>query len=563
MFAHLISRRWAIRRSRLVVVFAVLVGSLALVLVATGQPTLSTAIPPPADSAPADLARKKPNIVYFLVDDMSAELMNYVDTIGGLASGGTTFTNYFVSNSLCCPSRASTFTGEFPHNTGVKTNKGTDEGGYAAFKKHENRTYATALRSAKYRTGYLGKYINEYSPADDPVPPGWSEWHVATGGGYSEYNYRLTNYIAESGGGKNIGKSDGTYLVDKLSERATGFLDRSRKHAPGQPFFLQVAPFSPHDRVKQDPTGKEPFFPPAMRDRPKSSWPGGQYPNGDCGGRNCDDIDVTKLPAFNENVDDKPAWLKNREPIQDPPGCQRDPNDKNKCLKSELRSDFRNRIRMMQSLDDSVASILAALTPAEKANTYFVFGSDNGFHLGQHRLPRGKSTAYDTDIRVPLVVKRPNDNRGTVVNNQLVQNVDIYATFVDIANGGQAGPADRDGRSLLPLIHGQLPGDWRTAALVEHQRPNPTAAGLPDPDHESLAAGGVPTYNAIRTANQLFVRYSNGATEFYDLATDPHQQTNKPKDPYAPKLAGPLRKLVDCRTDGETPAGCWKAGQLG
>ncbi|SEG80110.1 Sulfatase [Nonomuraea solani] len=163
---------------------------------------------------------KRPNIIFFLVDDMSADLLPYMDTVSALATDGTRFTDYYVSNSLCCPSRASMFTGQFPHNTGVATNKGSDGGGYQAFQKHEGRTYAVPLDQAGYRTGYLGKYINEYPVATDyHVPAGWDEWHVAAGGGYNEFKYQLTRYIREQGQ-KPIDPGGGKYLVDELGQRA-------------------------------------------------------------------------------------------------------------------------------------------------------------------------------------------------------------------------------------------------------------------------------------------------------------------------------------------------------
>ncbi|MFD0469055.1 sulfatase-like hydrolase/transferase [Nonomuraea thailandensis] len=138
---------------------------------------------------------------------------------------------------------------------------------------------------------------------------------------------------------------------------------------------------------------KEPRFPPARRDRPKNQFPAGEFPHGDCGGPDCASIDVAALPAFDEDTADKPSWVR-REPIG--------PN-----VVKELRKDFRDRIRMVQSVDDMVERVLAALSPEELRTTYVVFTSDNGFHLGQHRLLRGKSTAYDHDVRVPLLVKRP------------------------------------------------------------------------------------------------------------------------------------------------------------
>ncbi|WP_336207184.1 sulfatase family protein [Nonomuraea sp. LPB2021202275-12-8] len=509
-------------------------------------------IPASQASEGAAAAPKRPNIVFFLVDDLSAELLQYMDAVGGLADDGTTFTDYYVSNSLCCPSRASMFTGQFPHNTGVATNKGSDGGGYQAFQKHEGRTYAVSLDQAGYRTGYLGKYINEYPvPVGYHVPPGWDEWHVAAGGGYSEFKYQLTRYIKEeTAEEKPIDPSSGTYLVDEIGQRAVDFIERSRAHAPGEPFFLQVSPFSPHSRIGAKPGDKEPRFPPARRDRPKTQWPAGQFPHGDCGGPDCLSIDVTTLPAFNEDTADKPSWVR-REPL----GAK---------LVKELRKDFRDRIRMVQSVDDMVERVLSTLTPAEKRNTYVVFTSDNGFHLGQHRLVRGKSTAYDHDVRVPLLVKRPAaGRRGDLVAGAVSQNVDLFATFLDMAGVDAATRDSRDGRSLLPLIQGHKVKDWRDAALIEHVRPDPDAPGGPDPDADPVQAGNSqpPTYAAVRTATDLYVEYAGDPTpEYYDTVTDPNQEANDPANPRTAVLDRALEDLAHCGKPGA--ADCWTAAHL-
>ncbi|MCG5217367.1 sulfatase family protein [Streptosporangium soli] len=500
-------------------------------------------------------APKRPNIVFFLVDDLSAELIEYMDTVKSLGENGTAFTGYYVSNSLCCPSRASTFTGRFPHNTGVLTNKGSDHGGYAAFEKHESSTYAVSLEQAGYRTGYLGKYINEYPVgADYRVPPGWDEWHVAAGGGYNEFNYQLTGYVQEeTPGEKPIDPSGGKYLVDVLGQRASDFIERSREHAPGKPFFLQVAPFSPHSRVGMKPGEKEPLFPPARRDRPKTEWPAGQFPHGDCGGPDCNGIDVSTLPAFDEDTADKPSWVRRQAIGTD---------DK---LVRQLRQDFRNRIRMVQSVDDMVERVLSTLTAAEKRNTYVVFTSDNGFHLGQHRLVRGKSTAYDHDIRVPLLVKRPAAGRqGDFVTGRIAQNVDLFATFLDIAGADRATRDSRDGRSLLPLVQGRKTPDWRDAALIEHVKPNPAAPGTADPDADGLKAGNAqpPTYTAVRTTGDLYVEYEGDPKpEYYDTVTDPHQETNDPDNARTADLGKALQGLKNCGRPGN--ADCWTASHLG
>ncbi|NUP78191.1 MAG: sulfatase [Nonomuraea sp.] len=501
----------------------------------------------PAMARSSATTPKRPNIIFFLVDDMSADLLPYMDTVRSLADGGTTFTDYYVSDSLCCPSRASMFTGQFPHNTGVRTNQGYDRGGYKAFAKHESRTYAVALHDAGYRTGYLGKYINEYpARAGYRVPPGWDEWHVSQGGGYNEFRYQLTRYIKEESGGRRpIAPSNGKYLVDVLGRRAAAFIERSREHAPGEPFFLQVSPFSPHNRVDVKPGDTEPRFPPAPRDRPKH-----EFPHGDCGGPDCAAVDVTTLPGFNEDTADKPSWVR-REPI----GAKR---------VKELQKDFRDRIRMVQSVDDMVGRVLSSLTEEEKRDTYVVFASDNGFHLGQHRLVRGKSTAYDHDVRVPLLVKRPaTDRHDRLVTNAIAQNVDLFATFLDMAGVAPATRDSRDGRSLLPLIQGQKVTDWRDAALIEHVRPNPYTPGRPDPDADRLKAGNSqpPTYNALRTAGDLYVEYATDPEpEYYDTVTDPHQESNNPADPRTANLAQRLDTLTTCGKPGEPD--CWTAAHL-
>ncbi|MFG1960507.1 sulfatase [Nonomuraea sp. NPDC049028] len=495
---------------------------------------------------------QRPNIIFFLVDDMSADLLPYMDTVRGLADDGTTFTNYYVSNSLCCPSRASMFTGQFPHNTGVATNLNSDRGGYKAFAPHEPRTYAASLEKAGYRTGYLGKYINEYpvTGTDYHVPTGWDEWHVAAGSGYGEFKYQLTNYV--KGETPGLDSSDGTYLVDLLGKRATDFIARSRERAPGKPFFLQVAPFAPHARLNVKPGEKEPRFPPARRDRPKTQFPAGEFPNGDCGGPDCDDIDVSKLPAFDEDTADKPSWVR-REPLAP-------------ALVKQLRTDFRDRIRMVQSVDDMVARVLGTLTAAEKRDTYVVFTSDNGFHLGQHRLVRGKSTAYDHDVRVPLLVKRPTAGRhGDLVTSAIAQNVDLFATFLDMAGIGAATRDSRDGRSLLPLIQGDKVEDWRKSALIEHVKPNPAAPGEPepDPDAEPLQAGNSqpPSYAAVRTAGDLYVEYEGASKpEYYDTVSDPKQESNDPDNARTADLAKVLDALAKCGQAGAPD--CWTAARL-
>jgi arylsulfatase A-like enzyme len=180
---------------------------------------------------------------------------------------------------------------------------------------------------------------------------------------------------------------------------------------------------------------------------------------------------------------------------------------------------------MIGELQRTVAAIGAA------DNTYFVFSSDNGYHMGEHRLMPGKMTAFDTDIHVPLIITGPGVPAGRTVD-EIVQNIDLCPTFTDL--GFALTPANVDGRSLAPLMRGEKVDGWRTVALVEHRGP---ITNLADPDLPDLRdapwikeavqrAGNPTTYEAIRSATALYVEYADGEKEYHDLVADPDEARN-------------------------------------
>ena len=247
---------------------------------------------------------------------------------------------------------------------------------------------------------------------------------------------------------------------------------------------------------------------------------------------------------------------------------------------------YRLRIRSLQAVDRGVASLVHTLRASGQLdNTYIVFTSDNGFHLGQHRLPAGKQTAYDTDIHVPLLIRGPGIAAGTHVA-QLTGNVDLAPTFEAMA--GVSAPSFVDGRSLLGLARhdGRAGRHWRTAYLVEHRNEEGTSASvaprrrsLPlepaDPDqgggrhprrwprsHGHLSEPRdepvlerhepIPNYDAVRTERYLYVAYTNGERELYDTKADPGEIHNlagtTPSIQRA--LARRIARLQDCHTRG-------------
>jgi arylsulfatase A-like enzyme len=467
--------------------WAVVAAILALAGAAAGQASSS----PSAVSA----AKARPNVVFVLTDDLSWNLVKYMPHVRQMRQNGVTFTRYFVTDSLCCPSRSSIFTGRFPHNTKVFTNMPPD-GGYQVFhqRREERSTFATALSRAGYSTGFMGKYLNGYQPSSLLVPNGWSDWRGA-GNGYPEFNYDLN----ENGKLFHYGNQPQDYLTDVIAAKGRAFINAAAD--AHKPFALELATFAPHSP-----------FTPAPRDA--NDFPGLKAPKG---------------PAYNAQVTNAPHWLANHAPL-----------GRKAIVRTNQR--FRKRAQAVQAVDDMIAGIEFTLVARGLAdNTYIVFSSDNGFHLGEHRLRQGKQTAFDTDIRVPLVVVGPGVPKNRTVHS-LAQNIDLRPTFSRL--GGAKVPGSVDGRSLVSFIHGKKVKRWRRAVLVEHHGPD-LKDGDPDRQRDNPT-----TYEAIRLSRSVYVEYRGGDREYYNLARDPselHNTYNRLSKSKKRKLHRMLVRLKRCK----------------
>ena len=480
-----------------------------LALLAAALPGSAAAVP--LDQAQPAPANQPPNIVLVLTDDLEPSLLRFMPQVRAMQKTGASFSNYTVSNSLCCPSRSSILTGQYPHTSGIFTNAG-DDGGHPEFQERglENQTFAVALQAAGYQTSFLGKYLNGYNPiAGDGtpgsnVPPGWTNWAVG-GNAYANYHYVLN----ENGAEVAYGNQRSDYLTDVLARKANDLIRSADK--AGQPFAIEVSTYTPHSPYTPAP-------------RHAHLYPGLKAP---------------RTPAFNENdMSDKPAWIRSRPRLT-------------KSQIAALDRAYRKRAQSVRAIDDMIGRIRATLAATGQAeNTYLVFTADNGYHMGEHRLLTGKQTAYTTDIVVPLVVIGPEVRHRSV--GQLAQNIDLAATFVDLA-GAPALTTD-DGRSLRPLLEGGNPADWRTGSLIEHHGPNN------QPNDPDRVRGGAnpPTYSALVTHRVTYVEYVDGAREYYDNRKDPYQLQNAYRSLTADKrqaLSARLAELVGCTGTADCSVG--------
>src|SRR5919112_4826142 len=218
----------------------------------------------------------KPNIVFILTDDMRKDDLKYMpNTRSELRAKGMSFSNAFVSNALCCPSRATIMRGQYAHNTGVWSNMAnTSEGGWKAYRNNglEQDNVATRLDAAGYKTGLFGKYLNGYNQGNTYIPPGWDRWFGAGAFRYFDYDANDQGTI------RHFGTSDSDYVTDVVGEKAKTFISTSA--AQGKPFFAYVAPIAPHTPAT-----------PAPRDR-----------------HSYDGVKAPRLPSFHEkDVSDKPT----------------------------------------------------------------------------------------------------------------------------------------------------------------------------------------------------------------------------------------------------------------
>jgi N-acetylglucosamine-6-sulfatase len=429
----------------------------------------------------------RPNFVFVMTDDLDEQSMQQLGGIRDIMrTNGTTFKNAYVTYSLCCPSRTTILRGQYPHNHGILGNL-LPLGGEAKFRELglDRSTVATWLNDAGYQTKYIGKYMNGYK--DLHKPPGWDEWFVLQG----DVN---NNQVNDNGTSVTLTG----HSTDVFAQEASDFITRSS--ATPEPLFVLVGTKAPHR-------------PPEVANRYKDQFAATPLPRSD---------------NFNEaDVSDKAQWLRAYPKLS-------------QAEIDDTQTLYRERLRSMLSVEDLLRQTISTLQQTgELHNTYIFFTSDNGFHLGNHRLSRGKRTSYEEDIGVPLMVRGPGVPAGAL-RQELVLNNDFAPTIADLADAST--PAFVDGSSFAPLLTGSPPTSWR-AAFLEEGTLETIGTETPTPTHKS-----------VHTRQHVFVEYAETAEhELYDLSTDPYQLQSKTRadnEQLFSELQAQLNALRNCSGTG-------------
>ena len=470
----------------------------------------------PTEEPVAARSDDRPNVVVLMTDDQTVADLEVMPKARRLLAGrGVTFARSYVSYPVCCPSRATFLSGQYAHNHGV-LGLYPPRGGYGRFDRENS--LPVWLQRAGYATAHIGKYMNGYgSQVPDDVPPGWTEWH----GAVDDSTYRMWGYTLNENGerhtyGSPFDEDPDLYQTDVYRDKAVDFIER-RAPSP-RPFFLSVAFLAPHHESDAVRAGTGHLVRPAPRHA----------------GSLADDP-LPASPAFGErDLSDKPAFMRDNSPMT-------------AATVRYITARHQDRQESLLAVDEAVEAIVGALrSRGELDDTYILLTSDNGYMQGEHDVPSGKVLPYEPSTRVPLLVRGPGVPSDRT-SKELVGNVDLAPTLVELAAARPGKPLD--GRSLLPFARHP---DRRSHRPLLHETAGP--GYTPIRDHDAGEAGPVRPvlgYKAVRTVRWLYVEYSGGPRELYDLRRDPNELRSLDAAPSHRRvrtaLHEVLQRLAKCR----------------
>ena len=435
--------------------------------------------------------RQPLNFVFILSDDHRYDFMGFTGKVpwletpnmDRLAHEGVWIKNATVTTALCSPSRASILTGMYAHKHTVVDNNSPLPSDLVFFPQY--------LQQAGYKTAFFGKWhIDETSNAPQK---GFDEWQSFRGQGVY-YNPTLNI------NGKEVSYGDSTYITELLTKNAIQWVE---KQDAGKPFFVYLS----HKGVHAE------FYPKKKyrgmyKDKP-IPYPSTINLTVSDSSRvfGCVDHSPTGAMVKNDpdyNVRDIPEWVRKQRYSW---------HGVDYAYHGQIQFDdfYRSYCETILSIDESIGNILKYLKETGKdRNTVVIYMGDNGFLLGEHGLI-DKRNMYEESMKVPLLVYAPGMNMNGHALNDIIQNIDIAPTILDMA--GIKKPQQMQGQSFYPLLQGQKIA-WRNEAFYEY--------------YWEYAFAQTPTTFGIRKGDFKFIFYPGiwDINEFFDLKNDPEEKNN-------------------------------------
>jgi arylsulfatase A-like enzyme len=469
----------------------------------------------------ASAAASRPNILFIFSDDHAQNAIsaygskvNQTPNIDRIAAAGARFTNSFVTNSICTPSRATLLTGQYSHLNGVPVFNRFD-GSRDNVAKH--------LQAGGYHTGIIGKW---HLGSD---PTGFDRWIVLPGQG----QYWNPSFLVPGGGRITI---EG-HCTDITTQLGIEWMDTRPKD---KPFFLMLHYKAPHrpwePDLKNQALFKDKTFPePATLRDDYATRPAALPFNLQTVVRDLTRRDLKLEPPADLTGPARNQWLQFKP--MELEVSQADGSKKtltgDELLRWKYNRYLQDYLACVQGVDDGVGQVLDYLDRTGLAkNTVVFYCADNGWYLGELGL-YDKRFMYEPGLHVPLIARGPGVKAGSLPS-QFAANIDWAPTFLDLA--GLPIPASMQGRSLVPLLRGESPRDWRTTLYYRYYH---------DPgDHNTASHYGV------RTATHKLIYYwKKNAYELFDLTKDPTEQHNLLFDPAEARQPAVAAKFAELKAE--------------
>jgi arylsulfatase A-like enzyme len=482
-------------------------------------------------AAPVHAAAQRPNILFIFSDDHAAHALSAYrehlrygarlpDTpnLDRLAASGMLFTNTFVTNSICGPSRATVLTGQYGHLNGVMTN--------AEPLHPDHTTFPRLLREGGYETSLFGKWHLRSNPV------GFDHYEIMAGQG-PYYNPVLHS-------GQDSTRYEG-YTTEIITDRALRWLSEGRR--TDRPFLAMLHYNAAHRYWDPGPDElalyRDSLFqePATLRDDGAGRTSAFRLQEMEIA-HDLFDRDLKLEPPVNLTLAQLVRWTAYYGPENDALAAANLTGDD--LLVWKFQRYIQDYMRVVIALDIAVGRILDHLDASGlAANTMVVYTSDQGFFLGDHGW-FDKRWMYEESLRTPLIVRWPGVTTAGAVNHDLVMNLDFAQTLLDA--GGVAAPSAMQGRSFVPLLHGRTPEDWRDAIYYQY---------FAHPDWHMVHR----QYGVRTLRHKLIHYYEIGEWELFDLETDPDELRSVYEDPaYADVVASLTERLYELREAYDVPA---------